>query len=358
MACQRARPPRTLGAERGTVRIGLLGTLAVYDEAGRPVRVGGYRVRMLLILLALDVGRVVPGYSLIERLWEDEPPANSGNALQSLVSRLRTVLREAGLGDQVIESHPAGYRLALEPHRVDAVAFEAQARNGGRALASGDPATARRMLREAIDAWRGPALADASAARFAPGPAARLEELRTGAALDLIEASLALGESDSLVGELRAMIAADPVAERPRGLLMRALYAAGRQAEALAEYAQARELFAAELGVDPSRQLEQIYLGVLRQDLPNGAQGRPPQDAGTSAGHADSAEERMVLGNPPASPRAATVRRPLTSFVGRDEDVARVRKMLADGRLVTLTGPGGAGKTRLAIEMAALLSQE
>src|SRR5262249_14792784 len=323
------------------------------------VPVGGRRVRMLLILLALDVGRVVPAYSLIERLWEDEPPANSGNALQSLVSRLRTALREGGLGDQVVESHPAGYRLALAPDRIDAGAFEAQARDGGQALASGDPATARRILREALGAWRGPALADVSAARFASGPAARLEELRTGATLDLVEAGLALGESDSLVGELRAMIAADPVAERPRALLMRALYAAGRQAEALAEYHQARELFATELGVDPSPQLEQIYLGVLRQDLPGGARGQPPQAAGTSTGQADiSAAERMTPGNPPPSARAATVRKPLTSFVGRDEDVARVRKMLAEGRLVTLTGPGGAGKTRLAIEMAALLSRE
>src|SRR5262252_8032814 len=112
----------------GAVRIGLLGTLAVHDEAGRPVRLGGYRVRMLLILLALDAGRVVPAYSLIERLWEDEPPANAGNSLQSLVSRLRSALREAAPGHQVIESHPAGYRLAVAPDQVDAVAFEALAR--------------------------------------------------------------------------------------------------------------------------------------------------------------------------------------------------------------------------------------
>ncbi len=341
------------------MRIGLLGTLAVHDEAGRPVRVGGYRVRMLLILLALDVGRVVPGYSLIDRLWEDDPPANSGNALQSLVSRLRTALRQGGLGDQVIESHPAGYRLALAPDLVDAVAFEAQARDGSQALASGDPATARQILRAALGAWRGPALADVSGARFASGPAARLEELHTGAALDLIEAGLALGESDTLVGELRAMIAADPVAERPRGLLMRALYAAGRQAEALTEYTQARELFASELGVDPSPQLEQIYLGVLRQDLPGATRGLPPPDAGPPGGPADlPAAERMAPGSPPPSARPAAVRKPLTSFVGRDEDVARVVKMLAEGRLVTLTGPGGAGKTRLAIETAALLSRE
>ena len=106
------------------MRIGLLGTLAVYDEAGQPVRIGGQRVRMLLILLALDAGRVVPTYSLIERLWEDEPPANAGNSLQSLVSRLRSALREAGPGDQVIESHPVGYRLALAPDEVDAVALK------------------------------------------------------------------------------------------------------------------------------------------------------------------------------------------------------------------------------------------
>src|SRR5690242_2592019 len=241
---------------------------------------------MLLILLALDVGRVVPAYALIDRLWEDEPPANSGNALQSLVSRLRTALREAGLGGQVIESHPAGYRLAVPPEHVDAADFEALARQGSQALAAGDPATARRVLRQALDIWRGPALADASGARFATGPAARLEELRTRAALDLIEAGLAVGESESLIGELRALIAADPVAERPRGLLMRALYAAGRQAEALTVYAETRDLLAGELGVDPSPPLERIYLGVLRQDL-EGPRGQPPPDGETPGGPAE-----------------------------------------------------------------------
>src|SRR5215510_6742315 len=161
----------------------------------------------------------------------------------------------------------------------------------------------RSRPRRGTAAGRGPALADVSATRFASGPAARLEELRSGAALDLVEAGLALGESDSLVGELRAMIAADPVAERPRGLLMRALYAAGRQTEALAEYNQARELFATELGVDPSPQLEQIYLGVLRQDLPDGTRSQPSPDAGTATGPADFFAERMVPGNPPPTAR-------------------------------------------------------
>jgi predicted ATPase/DNA-binding SARP family transcriptional activator len=331
------------------VRIGLLGTLAVYDDAGQLVRVGGSRVRMLLILLALDAGRVVPAYSLIERLWAGDPPANSGNALQSLVSRLRTSLRQAGLGDQVIESHPAGYRLAVPADEVDAVAFESLAREGSRALASGDAATARRALREALGVWRGPALADAADAQFAAGPTARLEELRTRAALDLIDAGLVLGESDSLIGELRDMVAANPVAERPRGLLMRALYAAGRQAEALAVYTETRELLTSELGVDPSPQLEQIHLGVLRQNLQDGTPG--------GSGDPFSAAERQGRGDP-ETPRPAGVRRPLTTFVGRDEDVARVTKMLAEGRLVTLTGPGGAGKTRLAIETAARLAED
>jgi predicted ATPase/DNA-binding SARP family transcriptional activator len=341
----------------GAVRIGLLGTLAVLDEAGRPVRVGGHRVRVLLILLALDAGRVVPTSSLIERLWEDEPPANAGNSLQSLVSRLRTALRQAGLGDRVIESHPAGYRLAVPPEAVDAVAFEALARRGGQALAAGDAVAARRALREALGAWRGPALADVFGARFASGPAARLEELRTRATLDAIEAGLALGEGDSMAGELRAVIAADPVAERPRGLLMRALYAAGRQAEALAVYTQTRELLASELGVDPSPQLEQIYLGVLRQDIQDGPVGQPPPggQAPPGAGDLSFPAERLPRGDPDG-PRLTSVRKPLTSFVGRDEDVSRVLKMLAEGRLVTLTGPGGAGKTRLAIETAARLA--
>src|SRR6516165_5843365 len=322
MEGERAQQPGPANDERagrraGAVRIGLLGTLAVGDEAGRPVRVGGHRVRLLLTMLALDAGQVVPAYSLIDRLWEDEPPANSGNALQSLVSRLRASLRQAGLGEDVIESHPAGYWLAVPPEQVDAVAFEALARQGSQALAAGDPVVARRALRQALDLWRGPALADASGARFAIGPAARLEELRARAALDLTEAGLALGESDSLIGELRAMIAADPVAERPRGLLMRALYAAGRQAEALGEYNQARELFASELGVDPSPQLEQIYLGVLRQDLPDASRGQPPRDAVPSTGQADfSAEERIAPGDPPSGARAAAVRKPLTSLVG------------------------------------------
>src|SRR6266700_4244112 len=132
------------------------------------------------------------------------------------------------------------------------------------ALADGDAGLAARVLRDALLAWRGQPLADAAGSDFAEATAARLTELRSSVLADRIEADLALGEGASLVGELRVLLSADPLAERPRGLLMRALYAAGRQAEAIAAYHEGRELLADQLGVDPSAQLEQVYLGILR----------------------------------------------------------------------------------------------
>ena len=234
-----------------TLRIGLLGPLQVRDGTGRTVPVGGRQLRVLLILLALEAGRVVPSGSLADQIWPEEPPANPGNALQTLVSRLRAELRRASL-DHVIESHPAGYRLAVRPDAVDALVFEALAARGRRTLADGHPREAAAVLRSALASWRGQPLADAAGHDFADAAAARLTELRSSVLADRIEADLALGEGASLVGELRALLSADPLAERPRALLMRALYAAGRQAEALEVYHQARELLGERLGVDPS----------------------------------------------------------------------------------------------------------
>ncbi|MBV9208854.1 MAG: AAA family ATPase, partial [Actinobacteria bacterium] len=328
------------------LRIGLLGPLQVRDETGRLVHIGGRQLRILLILLALNAGRVVPAGSLAEQIWPDDPPGHPGNALQTLVSRLRAGLREAGAAE-VIESHPAGYRLAVPPDAVDTIAFEALAAAGRRVLADGDAATAARILRDALATWRGQPLTDAAGSGFADVAAAKLTELRSSVLADRIEADLALGEGASLVGELRELLSADPLAERPRGLLMRALYAAGRQAEALAVYREGRELLANQLGVDPSAQLEQVYLGILRGG--QGLGGRPARDG------FDDAERAKVQapGHPAtARPRAAPHRmpNPLTSFVGRDEEVSQVLKCLRAARLVTLTGPGGVGKTRLATE--------
>jgi predicted ATPase/DNA-binding SARP family transcriptional activator len=337
-----------------TVRIGVLGPLQVRAPDGRVVRVGGQRLRALLILLALDAGRAVPANSLIGRLWPDEGPGDAANALQSLVSRLRATLRQAGLREDLIESSPAGYRLAIAPEAVDAMTFEARARAGRRALADGDPRTAAQLLREALAAWRGPALADVADEEFAAAPAARLHELRSTAALDRIEADLALGEGDGLIGELRAITTADPLAERPRVLLMRALAAAGRQADALAVYTQARDVLADQLGMDPSAQLQEAYLGILRQEVPLQPPAAPRIRAGAAAPL--SYPERSEPPRDGPYSRLPGARRPPTSFIGRDDDISGVLKKLSDERLVTLTGPGGVGKTRLAAEAAARLA--
>jgi predicted ATPase/DNA-binding SARP family transcriptional activator len=320
----------------------------VYGQDGRQVQIGGRLVRALLILLALDANRVVPAYSLIERLWADERPADAANALQSLVSRLRGALRDAGPG--LIESSPAGYRLAVPTHEVDAIAFEACAADGGRALADGDAATAAHLLREALAAWRGPALADVAGQDFAAATAARLEELRYRAVLDRIEAGLMLGSGGDLVAELRALTAAEPLGERPRALLMRALAAAGRQAEALTVYQAGRELLADRLGVDPPTQLEQVYLGILRQEAPERVGPTPPGPRAQGTRWPDN-------GFPGQRSRGVPGGRPpgINSFVGRDDDISGVLKKLGTDRLVTLTGPGGVGKTRLASEVSALL---
>jgi hypothetical protein len=222
------------------------------------------------------------------------------------------------------------------------MAFEEMAARGRRALADGDADRAARILRDALLTWRGEPLADAAGSDFAAAVAAKLTELRASVLADRIEADLALGEGASLVGELRVLLSADPLAERPRAQLMRALYAAGRQAEAIAVYHEGRELLADQLGVDPSAQLEHVYLGILRGGEQAGAVAKPP-------GHARDDPER---GGVPAQARlsAARAQSPLTSFVGRDEDLSRVLKSLRAARLVTLTGPGGVGKTRLATE--------
>jgi DNA-binding SARP family transcriptional activator len=325
------------------LRIGLLGPLQVRDEAGRLVSVGGRQLRVLFTLLALNAGRVLSAGTMTEQIWPDDPPGNPGNALQTLVSRLRAELRLAGVG-HVIESHPAGYRLAVPSEAVDVTIFETLAAQGRHALADADPQTAARTLRDALLAWRGQPLADAAGCDFADVAAARLTELRSSVLTDRIEADLALGEGASLVGELRGLLAADPLAERPRAMLMRALYAAGRQAEALAVYAEARELLADRLGVDPSAQLQQVYLRILRGE----------EGSRTLAPDRLLYPERTV---PPAPgpPSAPLGQSPLTSFVGRDEDVARVLKNLSAARLITLTGPGGVGKTRLATEASGRL---
>ncbi|WP_433060747.1 BTAD domain-containing putative transcriptional regulator [Dactylosporangium sp. CS-033363] len=294
------------------MRIGLLGPLEVRAGDGEIVEVGGSRLRVLVTLLALQPGRVVTAARLADGLWGEHPPGGAGNALQSLVSRLRRVLP-----DGVLQARPTGYQLDVEPGDVDHLRFEALVE---RARATADPAGAAVLFRQAEALWRGPALADAGDAAFARPWRARLDELRFAAMEDRLEAELGIGER--VVAELEALVAAHPLRERLVGLLMRALAYAGRGAEAQAAFERCRERLADELGADPSPGLHAVHVQILR---------------------GEAATERR-------EPAAGNLRAPLTSFVGRDTDLGTVRRLVAAGRLVTLVGPGGAGKTRLAIE--------
>ncbi|MFG2044778.1 BTAD domain-containing putative transcriptional regulator [Dactylosporangium sp. NPDC048998] len=308
------------------MRVGLLGPLTV-EVDGRPVEVGGARLRALLVRLALEPGRFVPLDQLVDALWPDgtpgggsgarggPAPADPANAVQSLVSRLRKTL---GGGHPALESGPGGYRLNIAPGDVDACRFERLVAEGRRALRADDPRSATRLLREALDLWRGPALADAGEHGAV---VARWDELRLAATEDLIEASgLAAETRAGAIAELQELIVANPLRERLVALLIRALHADGRQAEALAAFEECRLRLADQLGADPSPELRDAHTAVLR------AEARPP--------------------------RAGNLRAPLTSFVGRADDVERLATQVADSRLVTLVGPGGAGKTRLATTVA------
>ncbi len=317
----------------------MLGPLEVLAD-GRPVEIGGARLRALLTLFALDPGAVVPTERIIDALWEDDVPKGAPNALQSLVSRLR-----AAIGRDTVESRQGAYRLVLPREAVDAHDFEARVSVARRAAG---PAARSAGLRDALALWRGPALADAAGRRFATAPAARLDALRRAALEERLDADLALGRHTEVLPELQALAAEDPLREQVAALQMRALYAGGHQAEALAAYEEAKRALAETLGVDPSPDLEAVYLAVLRQDpalRPDARAPVPEEDPGPASGPAP----RSPAG-PPLEGRNGNLRARLTSFIGRDTDLKRVGDLLTEARLVTLTGPGGAGKTRLSLE--------
>ncbi|MGC4876523.1 ATP-binding protein [Micromonospora sp. DT43] len=317
------------GGTIGGVQISLLGPLQVRVDPTTTVEIHGARLRRLLILLALAPGRVVSVAHLVDALWEDEPPAAAANALQALISRLRRAV--PGLG---VDARPGGYQLTLGPEAVDLHRFEA-AVLAGRALLPADPGAARKVLEEALALWRGSALSDVAGAPFTRAPLARLDELRLTATEELIEARSALEDPAHLVPWLRELVTVHPLRERLAGQLIRALHRAGRPSEALAAYERLRTDLAETLGADPGPELTALHLAVLR-----GERADPDVDAAPPSAPAPAARARGAL------PTA------LTSFVGREAAVDRVGALLDRARLVTLTGPGGAGKTRLAIESA------
>ena len=309
-------------AAADSIQIGVLGPLAAW-RAGVALPLGGSKQRALLALLAREHGRSVPTDALIEALWPEKPPGRPQTAIQGYVSHLRKVL-----GQETIVTDAGGYRLDVSAEALDSAEFE-------RLLAVAPkltPLNRAAKLAAALALWRGPALAEFTYESWAQPEIARLEELRLAALEARLEADLECGRDTELVGELEAIVKEHPLRERFRGQLMLALYRAGRQADALDAYVAARTALVDELGIDPGSELQDLHRSILNQDPDLAA----------------------------AVPVEPTVRLPVppTPLIGRDEERARLTRALAedDVRLATITGPGGIGKTRLAIQAAADLA--
>ncbi|MFJ9306248.1 MULTISPECIES: BTAD domain-containing putative transcriptional regulator [Streptomyces] len=307
------------------MRYCILGTTRALRDDGTAVALGGARLRALLTVLALHPGRTVPAGVLVGEVWDGDPPADAAGALQALVGRLRRAL-----GRSAVESVESGYRLAAEPDAVDLHRFERLAGEGSRALEQGDPVEAVTVLDEALALWDGPPLDDLP---DRAAPASRLESRRLGIRRARLEALRVLGRADEALWELAALCAAHPLDEPLQALRIRALRDAGRTAEALAAYEEVRTVLSDRLGTDPGPELRGLYAELLHQGPAAPAPQEPP-----------------AASKPPPAP--GNLRARLTSFVGRDGDIAALREDLTHARLVTLLGPGGAGKTRLSQETA------
>jgi predicted ATPase/DNA-binding SARP family transcriptional activator len=316
----------------------ILGPLQVLD-GGRDVAPPGSKRRALLALLLMHPNETLSTEQLIDELWGESPPATAGRTVQAHVSRLRKALRagaDNGSGGEIV-TRQHGYELRLDPERLDAHRFERLVVEGRRELAEGRPEAAARAFEAALSEWRGAPLADLGNQPFAQYEVARLEDLRMAALERLTDAKLALGRHAELVGQLEALIGEHPYRERFRGQLMLALYRCDRQADALQAYQDARRTLVEELGIEPGERLRELEAAILAQD---------------------SALALKVV--EPAEPRPSRLPPLPTRTLGRDHDREAVSALLhrAHVRLVTLTGPGGVGKTRLAVEVARRLEPE
>lgn len=340
------------------MRFEVLGPLTVRTDEGIPVPVPEAKVRALLGALLVRYGRPVPADRLIDELWGEDLPGNPGNTLQTKVSQLRRILARAEEGGRTLVGFgPAGYALRVADEAVDAGRF-AELTALARKEAGARARTA--LLSEALGLWRGPAYADFPDAAFARTEAVRLEERRITAQEDLAEARLELGEHVVLADELGALIAEHPLRQRLYAARMRALYGAGRQNEALAAYRELTARFVEELGIDPGPELGALYGAILRQDPELTAGPVPvPEPATATEPEPEPEPESMpvpAVGEARPFPPGTNLPTPVSSLVGREEAVARVCAAVGAGRLVTLTGPGGVGKTRLALAAAARLA--
>jgi YVTN family beta-propeller protein len=265
----------------------VLGPLEVRD-GDESLPLAGAKQRGLLALLLVHANHVLSRDRLIDELWGDHPPETAVQSLQVYVSRLRKLLP-----DGTLLTRPPGYLLEIDPDTLDLHRFERLLADGREALAEGDAERASSVLREALELWRGPALAEFAFEPFAQAEIARLEDLRVAAVEERVDADLALGRHADLIGELEALISENRHRERLRGQLMLALYRSGRQAEALEAYQQARHALVDELGIDPSGALQRLEKAILVQDEALNAPARLPKVAAPVGGRT---RRRRLLG--------------------------------------------------------------
>ncbi len=322
------------------LQFGVLGSLRIMVD-GREVALDSPKQRRLLAALLIEVGSVVSADRLAQVMWGDQQPVDPAASVQTHVSRLRSLLGQEGGAHarHALVTRSPGYVLAVDPQSVDAGRFEDLVRQ---AHAASTPQVAADLLEDALQLWRGTPLAEFDHALL-QAEASRLEELRIAAVELRAEALLALGRYGQVAGELEAAVARHPLREHLRGQLMVALVRSGRQAEALAMYRDLRDVLVEELGVEPGADLRRLERAILQQDdeLPWPARSSWTEPAGRSG----QAEVQPDGASPPLP-------EPLTSFVGREDDVRQVSATLSEGRLVVLTGVGGVGKSRLALRVA------
>ncbi|MFE2944173.1 BTAD domain-containing putative transcriptional regulator [Streptomyces sp. NPDC059255] len=311
-----------------TYRYRVLGATQALRPDGTDVPLSGTRLRALLTALAAAGGRGTSTGRLIAQVWPlaEAAPADETAALQALVGRARRAL-----GGDAVASLPGGYRLAAERDDIDLFRFERLADAGAAALTGGDPDQAAALLDEALALWDGRALADLPGGDTDPR-AVHAERRREEARRARLAAEVGRGRADRALPGLAALAAGHPLDEPLHALRIRALRAAGRPAEALQAYEEVRTRLAERLGTDPGRDLRALHAELLAGD-----------DGPSPAGPAPGPAGRAARGNLPAR---------LTSFVGRAPELAALAAELPVRRLITLTGPGGSGKTRLSVEAA------